>query len=151
MIGNKIIELLDEGNNTILTFGILVQVIIFVHHMIMVRDHSSKQLSSSSSSSSSSLAPSLTDDNSSCMSSSSISIETQVLYSKKMTIVVSAAAVQSTIKQDAIELIMQDFLTNYAPLLLVDDESEEEVSLDDARHEMQFIRQFATDSLATVV
>ena len=32
-IGNKIIELLDEGNTTILTFGILVQVIIIVHHI----------------------------------------------------------------------------------------------------------------------
>ena len=46
---------------------------------------------------------------------------------------------------------MQDFLTNHTPLVLVDDESEEEVSLDYARHEMQFIRQFAADSLATVV
>ena len=68
-----------------------------------------------------------------------------------MTTVVSAAAVQSTIKQDAIDLIMQDFLTNHTPLLLVDDESEEEVNLDYARHEMQFIRKFATDSLAMVV
>ena len=128
-IGNKIIELLDEGNTTILTFGILVQVIIIVHHMIMVRDHSSKRLSSSSSSSSSSLAPSLTDNNSS-ISSSSISTETSTLSEEDDDSSISS----STLKQEAIYLIMQDFLTNYTPLVLVDDESEEEVSLDYARH-----------------
>ena len=100
-IGNKIIELLDEGNTTILTFGILVQVIIIVHHiMIVVRDHSSKQLSSSSSSSSSSLAHSLTDNNSS-MSSSSISTETSTLSEEDDDSSINSS---SALKQEAIDL-----------------------------------------------
>jgi len=80
------------------------------------------------------------------MSTSSISIEMQVLHSKKMTIVVSAAAVHTQRRSHRFNAR----LFNHTPLVLVDDEFEEEVNLDDARHVLRFIRQFATDSLATV-